>query len=175
MAGSEDLDLNIAWCIGSFVQEYSLPRIQQIKTLNPTWGGWYTYNFANTNNVICYNDKLAAQLIEKHWQDVCNLWVKDAVWREGLYKFAGQISHPIEHPEDIIAVHLASQNDLCILIGYNAQTDDQDYLGLLHAAITAYPDCQFIWVNDLALPEIPWATVTNLTCDNFENVLSYLL
>jgi hypothetical protein len=175
MADSEDLDINLAWCVGSAIEHYSLPRLQQIKTLTPTWGGWRTYNFANTNNVICYNEDVAEQLVAKSWQTVCNLYVKESVWQEGLFRFGGHISHPIDNPEDIVAIHLASQNDLVVLLGYDLAAKDPDYLGLLYAAVAAYPDCQFIWVNDQALPEQPWSSVTNITCDNFENVLSYLL
>ena len=175
MASDADIDLEVVWLFAADIEnQIPADQLTRCKALAPSWGSYRTWAQCGTNNVICHDSARAEDLVKRAWHAVCNLYIPDSVHQQvpssrNLWGYDGQLSHAIADPEDIVALHLIPSADLICLVGFDLM-NDPDRAGLVRAAIAHRPNIQFLVAtqND---PE--WSELSNLTCDDFANVLSY--
>lgn len=162
----------------------------QIKDISPVWGSWRTWRAWNTDNVLCHDFDKAAELVQRAFHAVCNLYIPNRHYaalnrpaRVNLYD--GDFPGEFDHPEEIVAMHLvAEHNDLVLLMGYDltkiTETDRYqkhkkiNYFNAFRATLNTYPETQFVLIDHPGELDESLTKITNLTCDRFESVLQLL-
>ncbi len=185
--------MNISWV---FAENYSLdPAIDldRIKNTGPTWGSWRTWRSCGTDNVICHDINKTRELLKRAFQAVCNFHIPKSHFETlikplGVRLYDGEFNQETTGIEDIIAMHLAAQNsDIVLLVGFNLATpelseDDRfqrhqilNRHGLIRGAISNYAQTQWVVVDHSADLDKAYQSLTNLTCDQMENVIQLLV
>jgi hypothetical protein len=160
---------------------------EQLKSLGPTWGSWRTWRTWNTDNVLCHDLGRARDLLQRAFQAVCNFYVPNRHFSAlnrptRVQVYEGDFPGEMDHPEDIVAMHLAAvSSDLILLLGYGlSATTSEDrferhkhtnYLNAFRATLNTYPDVQFVLIDHSGDLEKSLLSITNLTCDKYETVL----
>ncbi len=171
-----------------FAENYNLSakvKIDQIKSIGPTWGSWRTWRGCNTDNVICHDLDKSRELISKAIQAVCNFYVPKRYYPDlgnpvGVKLYEGEFPSTVKSAEDIVAMHLAaSQSDIVLLAGFDFIRPGDDaslpYHIMAQNVIKLDPNIQWVLVdhpNDL---DSDYKGLPNLTCDSFKNVLKLLI
>jgi hypothetical protein len=84
----------------------------------------------------------------------------------------------MEHTDDIVALHLASNRvDIVLMLGFDLTRIDpknHHYLGHVLSVIKQHPDTQWVLVDHPAEFDKNFQDLANLTCDSLGNVLQLL-
>lgn len=162
---------------------------EEIKKIAPIWGSWRTWRAWGTDNVICHDATKAQELIQRAFQAVCNFYTANKNFvdlgrplRVNLYE--GDFPGELDHPEEIIAMHLvAEQNDLVLLLGFDLtdkQSDDKfenhkrlNYINAFRATLNTYPETQWVLIDHPGVVTKK-ITLSNLTKDSFDSVIALL-
>jgi len=132
----------------------------------------------------------AQELLQRAFQAVCNFYTANKNYaslgrplKVNLYE--GDFPGELDHPEEIIAMHLvADHNDLVLLLGYDlteVTTQDKyqrhkqlNYQNAFRATLNTYPNVQFVLIDHSGDLDKSFKNISNITCDKFESVLQLL-
>lgn len=164
--------------------------IDRIKKVGPSWGSWQTWRSCSTDNVLCHDLARAKSLIGRAFQAVCNFYVPRSFYQDlgrpvGVKLYDGQFDLEMEHVEDIVAMHLASQcSDIVLLAGFSLRINQvadpleahkiRNYHGLVRSIIFNSPTVQWVAVDHTSDIDPAYESLENLSCDHMVNVLTLL-
>lgn len=183
--------MRINWIYSS---NYSPPLtidLDVIKSVGPSWGSWKSWRACGTDNVICHDLAQGKALIQRNFQTMCNFYVPRGSYQDlnrptGVKLYDGDFREEVDDLEDIIAMHLAvSMSDIVLLVGFNfgkkepladkfKQHRQQNRFGLTRQVIANNPTVQWVLVDHPTQIDKSYSELTNLTCDNIDNVLKLL-
>lgn len=184
--------MRVSWAIAeNYVLDPTID-IDQIKSVGPTWGSWRTWRGCNTDNVICHYRAKAHELINRAFQAVCNFYIPKKYYQDlnrpiRVKLYEGEFEQDVSNPEDIVAMHLAGEeNDIVLLLGYNlakiqAPGDAYEkhklinYHGMIRSIIVNKPEVQWVVVDHPEEFDKIYQDVPNLTRDTMANALKLLL
>ena len=176
--------MKISWVIAEGYQFDPTVNVDTVRDIGPIWGSWTTWRGCGTDNVICNNKPKAEQLIAQQFHNGCNFYIPDSLWGElgnpgRVQRYGGSFQHDMEHTDDIVALHLASnQSDVILMLGFSlmpiTDTNNQHYYGHTLSVIKQNTDTQWVLVDHLADLDKNFQDLPNLTCDTLENVLKLL-
>ena len=184
--------MRVSWV---FSANYSIdPSIdpERTKSVGPSWGSWRSWRACNTDNVICDDLSKSRELIGRAFQAVCNFYTRKSYYTDlnrpvGVRFYDGEYSQQCADIEDIVAMHLASENsDIVILAGFDLGkiTPPTDPLerhrlinrhGLQYSMIAHSEPVQWVVIDHPAELDKSYQNLSNLTCDTMENVLQLLV
>lgn len=184
--------MNISWVYADSCQLDATIDVEKIKNIGPTWGSWRTWRSCATDNVVCDDISKIRELMQRAFQAVCNFYIPNRHYRtldcpKGFKVYDGNFELEVDHIEDIVAMHLASVgSDIVLLKGFDLSaptfTEDpfenhkiRNYHGLIRSIISNNPDTQWVLVDHPADLDKAYQTLTNLTCDQMENVIQLLV
>lgn len=160
---------------------------ERLKNIAPIWGSWRTWRSWNTDNVLCHEFGRAQELLQRQFQNSCNLYVPmkhfNALNRPtGVQVYEGDFPGEMGSPEEIVAMHLAAaSSDLILLLGYDLTkitVEDRferhkqtNYMNAFRATLNTYPETQFVLIDHPGDLDKSFESITNLTCDKYETVL----
>lgn len=162
----------------------------QLKNIGPLWGSWKTWRAWQTDNVLCHDANKAQELVTREFQKTCNFHIPQKHYTmlgrpNNVNLYEGDFPGEFDNPEEIVAMHLASQNNnLILLIGYDLteiksgskfqKHKDKNYINAFRATINTYPDVQWVLIDHSEDLDKSLLNLPNLTCDKFESVLQLL-
>ena len=162
--------------------------INSLKNVGPIWGGWKTWRSCQTDNVICHNDADARNLISKNFHQRCNMYLPNSKYQElgrpaGVKLYQGDFHLDVDHPDEIVAMHLASQNsDIVLMIGFNLSVRVLDsklsqhnwhvYKNYVRQIINDSPDVQWVLLDHPTDIELEFKKLPNLQFDSLETVVA---
>lgn len=181
--------MKINWVLADAAEINPAIDIDSLKNVGPFWGGWRTWRSYQTDNVICHNESEARNLITKNFHNRCNLYLSDEVYPKvgnptGVKLYRGEFNQLIDHPDEIISMHLAAAtSDIILLVGFDLSSKDTDvdrlskhkwhnYVQYFLQIMKSSPDVQWVLLDqkqDL-LKELK--KVSNCQFDTLENVLT---
>jgi len=184
--------VRVNWVVPSNYQIDPTVDPTQLKLVGPLWGSWRTWRSCTTDNVICYDFAKARELLDRAFQSVCNFYLPRRYYQElgrplGVKLYDGEFAHDLDHPEDIVTMHLAAGvSDIVLLLGFNfgdivlpedklAQHKLKNWHGLIRSVIAADPKIQWVAVDHPAQFDKSYQNLPNLTCDTMANALKLLI
>ena len=182
--------MKISWVIATDYRMDPMTDIGKLKSVGSIWGSWQTWRSCSTDNVICHQQRKCRELLDRAFQAVCNFYIPRSLYETlarpvGIKMYDGEFEHELDHVEDIVAMHLAAEDsDIVLLLGFDLVmpkniTDrfEQHKLvnrhGLIRGIIAGKERTQWVAVDTENLDK-NYQMLTNLTCDNLENVLQLL-
>lgn len=180
--------MKISWVLADSAQLDPTIDISELKNIGPCWGGWQTWRSWSTDNVICHDQSQARNLISKNFHTRCNLFLQASVYQEldrpaGVKLYQGEFHQEVDHPDDIISMHLAAGNsDIVLLVGFDLQIRNLDHDKLakhkwhnytqyvLHM-FNGNPNIQWVLLDHSNNIDKQLKKVPNLQFDTLENVL----
>ena len=174
--------MKIAWLFSENTDLGPQVNVKELHNLAPIWGGWRTWRGYGTDNVVCYDANQAQALLEQDYQKVCNLYIHQTAWEKannpvGIRAFGGEFSIDVEHPDDIVCMHLAaSQNQIVLMVGFSLDQKQPvtPYVELIAQSVKTNPETQWVLIDHVKELSAPFANLKNITCDNMDNVLNLL-
>jgi hypothetical protein len=174
--------MKIAWLFSENTDLGPQVDVKELHDLAPIWGGWKTWRGYGTDNVICYDVAQAHTLIDQDYQKVCNLYIHQTAWEQankpsGVRVFGGEFPIGVDHPDDIVAMHLAaSQNQIVLMLGFGLDSKKQvtSYVELIAQSVKTNSKTQWVLVDHAKELASPFADLKNITCDTLKNVLQLL-
>ena len=180
--------MEISWVLSA---DYNDPIVKSetLKEIGSTWGSWKTWRAYSTDNVLCADDTKAQDLIKRAFHSVCNFYIPEKSYIKlnrptGVKVFNGDFPTEFANQEDIIAMHLVSQSELVLLLGFDLQeitaTDPaakhlaKNYQAAVRAAIKNNLNTQWVFIDHPGEMDKSFAKLENITCDTYENVLQLL-
>lgn len=181
--------MRVCWVVAD---DFSDPFIESkiLKDIGPVWGSWRTRRSWNTDNVLCHDLSSAKDLIQKDFQSTCNFYIPkkyhpDLGRPAGVRLYEGDFFGEMDHPEEIIAMHLvAGNNDLVLLLGFDITKNNTiehtqkqknlNYQNAFRATLNTYPEVQWVLIDHPGKLGESFGSISNITCDNFDNVLKLL-
>lgn len=121
--------MNISWVFGDDVRIENSRDLTAIKSIGPTWGGWRSWRYTNSDNVVCADAKKTAELLGTRFYQNCNLYLPDALrrdseWPREVRVFGGEFPVEVERREEMIAMSLAgSISDIVLLYGFKFDSE----------------------------------------------------
>jgi len=182
--------MKITWIVAHGYQFDPSVDLDHIKNVGPIWGSWTTWRGCGTDNVICGDFAKCRDLVSRAFHSVCNFYVPSSHYQElgrpaGVKLYDGQFDQEVDNLDNIVAMHLASQqSDILLLLGFDfcppKTVDDtflahkiKNYHGLMRGLI-AKSNAQWVAIDcenmDKAYQNLP-----NLTIDRLDNVLASLI
>lgn len=191
MAVVEIKSMNISWVLSDQFDLDPTVDINRLHTIGSFWGSWRTWRAYQTDNVVVYDITKAHELIKRNQQTLCNLYVPSKIYTDlgkpsGVKIFEGQFNQEIDHPEEIISLHLAaSLSQIILLLGFfcheqQAHADKlqehkaNNYRNLLKQAMVSNPTTQWVLVDHVLPLRKDLLEIPNLTVDNLDNVIGML-
>lgn len=174
--------MKISWLFSENTDLGPHVDVKELHNLAPIWGGWRTWRGYGTDNVICYDVAQALTLLEQDYQKVCNLYIHHTAWEKankpaGVHAFGGDFPIDVQHPDDIVGMHLAAgQNQIVLMIGFSLaqQQPVTPYVELIAQSVRTNSKTQWVLVDHPKDLLSPFAGLKNITCDTMNNVLSLL-
>ncbi len=180
--------MEISWVLSA---DYADPIVKSdtIKDIGSTWGSWTTWRSWGTDNVLCADNTKAQELIKRAFHSVCNFYVPQESYTllnrpAGVKVFEGNFPDDFPKQEDIIAMHLCSQSELVLCMGFDLQeitlTDPKakhlakSYEAAVRGVIKSNPNTQFVFIDHPGELDKSFASLENMSCDSYENVLQLL-
>jgi hypothetical protein len=178
--------MNVSWVLAdTFVLDPVLD-IKEIKEIGPLWGSWKTWRACQTDNVICHDLIKAGELLKRNFQTNCNFYIPNANWvkldrPENVHLYEGSFVDEFQ-PEEIIGMHLASQqSDIVLLLGFDLTEKERNPNKLLEHQAQAYralvinaienSDAQWVLVDHSGSIMKKMLHLPNLTTDTMVNCL----
>lgn len=183
--------MNVAWILQENLFLDPEVKIQSLRDVGSFWGSWRTWRAYGTDNVICHDLKQAQDLLNRNFQSSCNFFIPDhnftaAGSPNNVKRYQGDFKHDVEHHEDIVAMHLAcNQNDIVLLLGFDWTEPDKlqdkllehkahNYRSLTKQIIVDSPQVQWLLIDHPGPVRKDLRNVTNLDTDSLKNVLELL-
>ena len=180
--------MEISWVLS---EDYNDPIVksEQLKDIGSTWGSWKTWRSWSTDNVLCADNTKAQDLIKRAFHSVCNFYIPQKSYillnrPTGVRVFEGDFPDDFTKQEDVIAMHLCSQSELVLCMGFDLQevteTDPKakflakSYETAIRAVIKNNPNTQFVFIDHPGELDKSLKDLENISCDTFENVLQLL-
>jgi hypothetical protein len=181
--------MNISWVLADSTPADPAVDINGLKQLGAFWGSWRTWRAWQTDNVICYDQSKAAELIKRNFQTNCNFYIPNAVYTsldrpEGVRLFEGAFVHDVDRQEEIVAIHLAATtSDIVLLFGFDLTELEPNPDRLLahkahhhrnhiRQAIKDFNQIQWVVVDHAGALDPNLAILDNVVTDNLQAVLS---
>lgn len=73
--------MRITWALADQTMLDPVIEIEQLKNIGPLWGGWKTWRSYITDNVVCYRESDARQLINKQFHTRCNFYIPNSIFQ----------------------------------------------------------------------------------------------
>jgi len=180
--------MEISWVLS---EDYNDPIVksEQLKDIGSTWGSWKTWRSWSTDNVLCADNTKAQDLIKRAFHSVCNFYIPQKSYillnrPTGVRVFEGDFPDDFTKQEDVIAIHLCSQSELVLCMGFNLQevteTDPKakflakSYETAIRAVMKNNPNTQFVFIDHPGELDKSLKDLENISCDSYENVLQLL-
>lgn len=180
--------MEISWVLS---EDYNDPIVksEQLKDIGSTWGSWKTWRSWSTDNVLCADNTKAQDLIKRAFHSVCNFYIPQKSYiilnrPTGVKVFEGDFPDDFTKQEDVIAIHLCSQSELVLCMGFDLQevieTDPKakflakSYETAIRAVIKNNPNTQFVFIDHPGELDKSLRDLENISCDTYENVLQLL-
>jgi len=180
--------MEISWVLS---EDYNDPIVksEQLKDIGSTWGSWKTWRSWSTDNVLCADNIKAQDLIKRAFHSVCNFYIPQKSYiflnrPTGVKVFEGDFPDDFTKQEDVIAIHLCSQSELVLCMGFDLQevteTDPKakflakSYETAICAVIKNNPNTQFVFIDHPGELDKSLKDLENISCDTYENVLQLL-
>lgn len=180
--------MNISWVLATGTQIDPTVEISRLKELGSFWGSWQTWRSCQTDNVVCYSQSKAAELVKRNFQSLCNLYIPNSVYLSldrptGVKIFEGDFVHDVDHHEDIVSMHLASVNsDIILLLGFDfgehpkqedrlAEHRAHNYRSLTKQVIVDHPLIQWVVIDHAGEFRKDLQDLPNLGKDTLSNIL----
>lgn len=181
--------MNINWVVSDTATIDPTLDIAELKRIGALWGSWRTWRAFHTDNVICYDQQKANELIQRNFQHNCNFYISNSVYisldrPDGVRLYEGAFVHDIDHQDQIVALHLAaSQSDIVLLLGFDftepVKIEDRllehrahHYRSLAKQVIKDNTQTQWVLVDHPGEIMKSWSMLDNITCDTLSNVLT---
>ena len=179
--------MNISWIV--------TPQFQtdiNIKDIGPVWGSDLTWRLFNTDNVICFDYRRAADLITRNFQEQCNLYLPERFYSDlnrpaSVNLVGGGFATEVDQKEEIVAFHLVSlSSDIVLMGGIDFSSDyvnvdeyerhrANNFLNSIKTIISLTPDIQWVVVDHLKEFDERFTELPNFTNDTAENIASLLI
>jgi len=183
--------MRINWVVASGYQLDPTVDIEKIKSIGSVWGSWNTWRSCGTDNVICSDFSKSKDLISRAFQSVCNFYVPAKHYQDlgrpvGLKLYDGEFNQEVNNLDDIVAMHLCSQqSDLILLLGFDLSLSGQiqdpyeihrykNYHGLIRSLIVNHPGVQWVCVDHTTDLAKPYTEIENLSKDTLQKVFETL-
>lgn len=180
--------MNISWVLADSATADPTVDIAELKRIGAFWGSWRTWRAFQTDNVICHDQKKADDLIKRNFQTNCNFYIPNSVYTsldrpDGVRLYEGAFVHEVDHPEEIVAIHLAATtSDIVLLSGFDLTelTPDPDRLGSYRAqhhrnhirqAIKDFGQTQWVIVDHAGELDPNLVILDNISTDTLQAVL----
>jgi hypothetical protein len=174
--------MKIAWVVADRTDLDPAVDIDRLKAIGSIWGGWRTWRGCQTDNVICHNGAQAQQLVAKNFYMQCNFYVPNSLHvildlPANVHAYEGNLAHDIEHPDELVAMHLAAAtNDIVLLLGFdwtniNSDQREIDYRGLVAATMASNSETQWVLLDQSGPVRAELVKLPNFTQDTLPNVL----
>ena len=180
--------MEISWVIS---EDYNDPIVksEKLKEIGSTWGSWKTWRAYSTDNVLCADNTKAQDLIKRAFHSVCNFYIPQKSYTllnrpTGVKVFDGDFPDDFTKQEDVIAMHLCSQSELVLLLGFNLQEVTEEdptakflaksYQAAIRSDVKNNPNTQWVFIDHSEDMEKSLKDLENITCDTYENVLQLL-
>jgi hypothetical protein len=181
----------ISWVLADSVVLDPTQDIGELKRLGKFWGSWRTWRAYQTDNVICHDMVKASDLVQRQFQNSCDLYIPDSVHAslerpEGVQVYAGEFVHDVVRQEEIVAIHLAATtSDIVIMLGWDltelpANPDRllanqaQHHRNLVRQALTDYNQIQWVIVDHPGPIDPNLADLDNVVTDTLATVLNLI-
>ena len=172
-------DMRTAWVISEALQLLPTKVYGRLQDIAPTWGSWSTWREFTTDNCTCSEIRKAKELLARAFQGVTNFYLPKAYHQElgepkGVKLIEGLPRTNVEYQDDVIAVSIASQQyDLILLLGFDLDQPEA-YSDQIYTIVSGNTNCQFVQIDAVKTAPDRYQTLTNFTCDTYENVLQLL-
>jgi hypothetical protein len=180
--------MEVSWVISA---DFGDPVVKssKLKEIGSLWGSWKTWRSWSTDNVLCSDDTKAQELIKRAFHGVCNFYIPEKSYIKlgrptGVKVFGGDFPDDFPNQEDVIALHLCSQSELVLCLGFDmtdiTETDAtgkflaRSYEAAVRAVIKNNPNTQFVFINHPGDLDKSFNSLQNISCDSYENVLQLL-
>lgn len=172
--------MNISWVIADSAILDPTVKIERLKSIGPLWGSWQTFRGFSTDNVVCYDNERAQDLVIKGFNLMCNFYVNQSAYPETppqrVNLFGGTFEHDVNNRDEIVCIHLCNAgSDVGLLYGFDwSETSltelGQHYRGLVFE-ILKQSEIQWVLVDHAKTLDSEFAKLENLTQDSLSNVL----
>jgi hypothetical protein len=180
--------MEVAWVLS---EDYADPIVkpEQLKEVGTTWGSWKTWRSWSTDNVLCADNTKAQDLIKRAFHSVCNFYIHNNSYTAlnrpaGVKVFDGDFPDEFSKQEDVISMHLCSQSELVLCLGFDLQevtvTDTtqkflaKSYQAAIRSVVKNNPNTQFVFIDHPGELDKSFEKIENISCDTYENVLQLL-
>lgn len=162
-----------------------------IKSIGPVWGCSETWQIFETDNVVCFDYRHAADLIVRNFQQKCNLYIPENFYSDlnrpsSVNLVGGKFSNDIDKKEEIVACHLVSKtSDIILLGGFDLSSDfkqlddyelrrTDNFLNNFQSIIGSSNSVQWVLLDHKKDIDDRFRHLSNLTQDTTSNVVSLL-
>lgn len=183
--------MRISWVIADSAHFDPTVDVATLKNIGPIWGGWQTWRNWETDNVVCHDPASARNLVTRSFHTRCNLHLPVATYQDldrpaGVKLYQGEFHQLVDHPDDIVSMHLASSNsDIVLLVGFDlhARNLDHDkiakhkwhnYKNYFREIVVGNPGVQWVVLDHTLEVDKEIKIVSNMQFDTISNVLSQL-
>lgn len=180
--------MKIAWVLSNTAEINPAIDLEGLRNIGPFWGGWRTWRSYNTDNVICHEESEARNLINRNFHSRCNLYLPEFIYQKvdrptNVKLYQGEFHEIVDHPDDIVSMHLASAvSDIILLVGFNLTPRDlahdrmakhkwHNYVQYFLHIIKGNPNVQWVVLDHSAEIEKELKGLPNLLFDTLDNVL----
>jgi hypothetical protein len=181
--------MNISWVLADSATADPAVDIAKLKQLGSFWGSWRTWRAWQTDNVICYDQSKADELIKRNFQNNCNFYIPNSVYTsldrpDNVRLYEGEFVHDVDRQEEIVAIHLAATtSDIVLLYGFDLTElkPNPDRLlshkahhhrNHIRQAIKDFDQVQWVVVDHAGKLDPNLANLSNVVTDNLEIVLA---
>jgi hypothetical protein len=178
----------ISWVLSDSVVLDPTQNLAELKHVGSFWGSWRTWRACQTDNVICHDQVKAADLVQREFQNLCNLYIPETVNAsldrpDNVRVYGGEFAQDVTHQEEIVALHLAaSVSDIVLLLGFDFSTQSRlddpllehqatNYRGLVRQIILDNNHIQWVVVDHPADFREDLQGLSNLVKDNLGSIL----
>ena len=181
--------MNISWVLADSTTADPTVDISELKRLGAFWGSWRTWRAWQTDNVICHDQRKAAELIKRNFQNNCNFYIPNSVYTsldrpDNVRLYEGAFVHDVDRQEEIVAIHLAATtSDIVLLFGFGLTELESNPDRLLahkahhhrnhiRQAIKDFAQIQWVIVDHLGDLDPNLVILDNVMQDTMDSVLS---
>jgi hypothetical protein len=181
----------ISWVLADSVVLDPTQNIEDFKRIGTFWGSWRTWRACNTDNVICHDQVKASELVQRNFQNLCNLYIPNSAYvsldrPDNVKVYAGEFVHDVIRQEEIVAMHLAATtSDIVLMLGWNLtertpETDRlqnnqaQHHRSLVKQAFLEYNHVQWVIVDHEGAVDPNLAEMDNVVSDTLSTVLNLI-
>ena len=181
--------MNINWVLADSASIGPEVDLSKLKGIGSLWGGWRSWRACQTDNVICYDQAKASELIKRKFYEGCNFYIPNSVYQsldrpDKVRIFEGEFIHELDHYDEIIAMHLAAgSSDIILMLGFDLSepiihadklTEHRaiNYRALIKQVIMDNDHIQWVLVDHPAPIMKEMSNLENLSSDIMDTVLT---